>query len=127
MILQKPKPVPVFYKFRKKYENKGGDFKCPTCNGNTWIYDPNDPPCSYEGSKYRNRITCTKCEGSGIGEESYYKKLWNLSKVMYKDNLREYNKTKQLVEKLKSKLTKDDVNIIEFLSGIRNGIKDNLL
>ena len=64
---------------------------CIECNGDGWIYDPNDPPCPAEGNKMRSKITCPKCKGSRLASDeelkAFHLELQNAQREKYDKTL----------------------------------------
>lgn len=123
----KPDPVPPFYQFLDLMKNSDGELKCWYCKGHGWIHDPDDPPCSYEGSKYRDRITCPKCEGTGIGDKQTYLKLWHLRKMMYAEGMAEWKATNKIRNEIRKKLTREEKKLIIEASQRRCGLVKEVL
>ena len=47
----------------------GNPYPCLACQGQGTVYDPEDPPCPVEGSKYRRTIRCAACGGPAKGRK----------------------------------------------------------
>lgn len=107
-------PIPKFEKYLlddRVYSDKG--YTCYSCTGSGRIYDPDDPPCSYEGNKLRRTFKCQTCNGSGYGNfEKEYRKLY----IVFVEELKSYNRNNRYLNKIKraalKKLTKEEKRIL---------------
>jgi hypothetical protein len=84
------------------------EWPCLECSGYGKIYDPNDPPCSYEGSRHRDRIKCPHCGGSGAGKRTDYVLLLSEYKKEHNTKMEHYKAEMKLYNSIKKKLTKKE-------------------
>ena len=86
-----------------------GVISCVQCSGSGKIYDPNDPPCSVEGHKGRNKIQCPKCDGAKTGKMiDYVDGYVNYVKNKVTSQLQRDNE-QVIMDKIKSVLTGDEL------------------
>ncbi len=114
VYIEVPSKIPSFERYvmdEHAYSLEG--FLCPECLGDGKLYDPEDPPDSYEGNKLRRVIKCQRCKGEGIGDfESDWKKHHKeYVAVLKKQNaeIRYENKVKRNALK---KLTKEEKGLL---------------
>lgn len=101
----------VFVYVNKLY--KDGLYMCPTCDGTSSIYDPDDPRDPIEGNKLRNIIKCPTCDSKGYGHfESHWRNYYNTDTKLKKEQLKTEKKNARIRRAALKKLTKEEKEVL---------------
>lgn len=93
----------------------GNPYPCLACRGQGTVYDPADPPCPVEGSKYRRTIRCTACGGSDKGTKEACREAYQKSLEAYRQEKDEYLRLVYLRHEAIQKLTDDEIEALREL------------
>ena len=93
----------------------GNPYPCLACRGQGTVYDPADPPCPVEGSKYRRTIPCATCGRSGRGTKEACRQAYHKTVEAYQAEKQEYDRLARLRRETLQKLTKDEITALREL------------
>lgn len=93
----------------------GNPYPCLACGGQGTVYDPTDPPCPIEGSKYRRTIRCTACGGSGKATKAACRQAYQKLVEEYRQEKTEYDRLVGLRRQALQRLTKEEVQALRKL------------
>ena len=93
----------------------GNPYPCLACRGHGTVYDPTDPPCPVEGSKYRRTLRCAACGGSGKGTKEGRRQAYRKVVEEYRQEKAEYDRLAWLRREAVKKLTKDEIGALQEL------------
>jgi hypothetical protein len=90
-----------------------GAFPCLVCQGDGWIYDPNDGgPCSVEGNKMRDKLRCPKCLGKKTSTKAEFKEYHLAQQEKMRGEYEKALAQAQLLQQALDKLTAEEYQAI---------------
>jgi hypothetical protein len=89
-----------------------GAFPCLTCDGDGWMWDPNDPPCPIEGNKMRDKIRCPKCLGKKTSTKAEFKEYHLARRAKTLGEHQKQVANLQLLQQALDKLTPEEYKIL---------------
>jgi hypothetical protein len=93
----------------------GNPYPCLACRGQGTIYDPEDPPCPVEGSKYRRTIPCAACGRSGKGTKEACRHAYQKVVEAHRQEKDEYDRLVRYRTDALARLTKDEITAVREL------------
>jgi Ribonuclease G/E len=102
--------IRVGYMLRSGQREDKFCFPCPTCNGTGKVWEDDDPSITYDEIPCRE---CPNCQGFSVIPKKDFIKYYKSEQDRYKKELEEYNYAAKRVKHIISKLSKEDIQILE--------------
>jgi hypothetical protein len=98
------------YMLREDQRKDKSCFPCLICNGSGEVWKDNDPSITYDEIPCKE---CPDCQGFSVIPKKDFIKYYKSKQNQYKKELEEYKYATKRVKQIISKLSKEDIEILE--------------
>jgi hypothetical protein len=106
----------TFLLFKKDTIYKNNNYICLECDGKKRVIADYEHPDPAEGYKMADRVTCSKCSGTGTATEKQWREYFKQEQKKFRDRKKEDKEINRLKKQALSKLTKEEREVLGYFN-----------